>query len=94
MQQPAGAQPQGYAALDALRAQFAAQPAPQISAQGGLDQQTGGIDAGMPPALQRAQIQAMPPWRLLDHPQGIEGLLEQGIDEQDIYGWPGAERFG
>jgi hypothetical protein len=36
----------------------------------------------------------MPPWRLLDHPPGIEGLLEQGIDEQDIYGWPGAERFG
>lgn len=84
-----GDQRQGFAALDALRAQYQPQPAPQIDPSGGLDPMTGGI--GIPPALQRAQIASTPPWRL--DPLQLDALVQQhGADT--VFGWPGQSLLG
>jgi hypothetical protein len=92
-----GAQPQGSTALDALRAQFAPPPVQPLDPMGGMDPTTGGIPrlasslGTLPPALQRAQIASMPPWRL--PPQDLDALVEQHGPEA-VFGWPGQHLLG
>jgi hypothetical protein len=54
-----------------------------------MAQQTGAV--GIPPALQRAQIAATPPWRL--DPSQLDALVQQH-GEEAVFGWPGQSLLG